>query len=230
MSADSDDDFATLSRRWLAASVRRRYSYGFTWLGRPVIQYPQDLLALQELLFRIRPRLVIETGIAHGGSLIFHASLLELLGDDGRVLGIDIDIRAHNRSALDAHPLRPRIDLLEGSSIDAGIAEQVHARAAGRSPVLVVLDSMHTEAHVLAELRLYSPLVAVGSYVVVLDTIIEDLPDDLYPDRPWSRGNNPKTAVHAFLGENKRFEIDHEIEARLGITTAPDGFLRCVRA
>lgn len=229
MSTDPDD-FAELSRRWLAASVRQRYSYGFTWLGRPVIQYPQDLLALQELVFRVRPRLVLETGIAHGGSLVFQASLLELLGDEGRVLGIDIDIRAHNRAALDAHPLRKRIDLLEGSSIDPQVAAQVHAHAAGRAPVLVVLDSMHTEAHVLAELRLYSPLVGPGSYVVVLDTVIEDLPDDLYPDRPWSRGNNPKTAVHAFLRENARFEIDHELEGRLGITTAPDGFLRCVRA
>jgi cephalosporin hydroxylase len=229
MSVEPEEDFAALSRRWLAASVRRRYSYGFTWLGRPVIQYPQDLLALQELLFRIRPRLVIETGIAHGGSLVFHASLLQLLGDEGRVLGIDVDIRAHNRAALDAHPLRPRIELLEGSSIDPHVAAQVRARAAGHAPVLVILDSMHTEGHVLDELRLYSPLVGVGSYVVVLDTVIEDLPDDLYPDRPWSRGNNPKTAVHAFLRENTRFEIDHELEGRLGITTAPDGFLRCVR-
>lgn len=223
------DDFDALSLRWLEASVRRKYSYGFTWLGRPVIQYPQDLLALQEIVWQTRPRLIVETGVAHGGSLVFHASLLELLGGDGRVLGIDIDIRAPNRAALDAHPLRRRIDLVEGSSVDPRVVAQVFDAARGREPVMVVLDSLHTHEHVLEELRRYAPLVRAGSYLVVLDTVIERLPDDLYPDRPWSRGDNPFTAVHAFLRESARFEIDREIEARLGITTAPDGFLRCVR-
>ncbi len=223
------DDFEELSRRWLEASVRRRYSYGFTWLGRPVIQYPQDLVALQELVWRVRPGLIVETGVAHGGSLVFHASLLELLGGDGRVLGIDVEIRPHNRAALDEHPLRRRIDLIEGSSIAPDVVAQVHAAARERAPVLVVLDSMHTHAHVLAELRAYAPLVSPQSYLVVLDTVIEHLPDDLYPDRPWSRGDNPFTAVRAFLAEDGRFEVDAQIEARLGITTAPGGFLRRVR-
>ncbi len=223
------DDFRELSRRWMEASVRRRYSYGFTWLGRPVIQYPQDLLALQELVCRVRPRLIVETGVAHGGSLVFHASLLELLAGDGRVLGIDVEIRPHNRAALDAHPLRRRIDLVEGSSIDPAVVAAACAAAEQRAPVMVVLDSLHTHAHVLAELRSYSPLVGAGSYLVVLDTVIEELPDDLYPDRPWSRGDNPMTAVRAFLAENTRFEVDRELEERLGITTAPSGFLRCVK-
>jgi cephalosporin hydroxylase len=221
-------EFETLSRNWLEESVRQRYSYNFTWLGRPVIQYPQDLMALQELIWRIRPEVIVETGIAHGGSLVFNASMLELIGGRGRVIGVDIDIRAHNRAALDDHPLRGRIELIEGSSIDEAVVRAVVESVGEARPVLVILDSMHTHAHVLAELRSYSPLVSAGSYVVVLDTVIADLPGDLYPDRPWSPEDNPRTATLEFLGEDSRFEVDTELEQRLAITTAPGGFLRCI--
>jgi cephalosporin hydroxylase len=217
-----------LSLEWIEQVSRYGYSYNFTWLGRPIIQFPQDVLAMQELIWRVRPRAIIETGIARGGSLIFYASMLELLGEEGRVLGIDIDIRPHNRAALLAHPLARRITLLEGSSVDETVITRVREFARG-SPVLVVLDSNHTHAHVLRELLLYSPLVTKGSYLVVLDTIIEDLPGDFFPDRPWGKGNNPKTAVREFLTTNDRFVIDKEIENKLLITVAPDGYLKCIK-
>ena len=222
-------EFSTLTNEWMAESVQQKYSYNFTWMGRPVIQYPQDLVALQELIWRVQPRVIVETGIAHGGSLVFSASMLELIGGDGRVIGIDVDIRAHNREALDAHPMRKRMELLEGSSIDPAVVALVTSSVGQDGPAMVLLDSMHTHDHVLEELRAYSGLVSDGSYLVVLDTIIEDLPADLYSDRPWSPGNSPKSAVRAFLEENLYFDIDTEIESRIAITTAPSGFLRCVR-
>jgi cephalosporin hydroxylase len=217
-----------LSLEWIEQVSRHKYSYNFTWLGRPIIQFPQDVLAMQELIWRVRPRAIIETGIARGGSLIFYASMLELLGEEGRVLGIDIDIRGHNRRAVLAHPLAPRITMLDGSSVDESVIARVRdfARTA---PVLVVLDSNHTHAHVLRELELYSPLVTKGSYLVVFDTIIEDLPDDFFPDRPWGKGNNPKTAVREFLTTNDRFVIDKEMENKLLITVAPEGYLKCIK-
>jgi cephalosporin hydroxylase len=217
-----------LSNRWIEAIAPYKYSYNFTWLGRPIIQFPQDLMALQEIIWKTRPELILETGIAHGGSLIFHASMLELLGGDGLVLGVDIDIRAHNRVEIERHPLSKRIAMLEGSSVDESIAAQVREMARGRQRVLVVLDSNHTHDHVLQELRLYSPLVQPGGYVVVLDTVIDDMPADSFPDRPWGQGNNPKTAVHEFLKTNRRFEIDRDIDSKLVITVAPDGYLKCI--
>jgi cephalosporin hydroxylase len=224
----ADDGLRSLSLSWLEASVRHNYSYNFTWLGRPIIQYPQDMVAIQEIIWSVRPDLIVETGIAHGGSLILSASLLELVGGDGHVLGIDIDIREHARIGVGGHPMAKRITMLEGSSLAPDIVRKVQKFAAGRHRVLVVLDSNHTHEHVLQELDLYSPLVRSGSYVIVLDTVIEDLPADLYPDRPWGPGNNPKTAVREFLSNNARFEIDRELESRLLITTAPEGFLKCV--
>jgi cephalosporin hydroxylase len=221
-------EFEALSRNWLEESVRQRYSYNFTWLGRPVIQYPQDLVALQELIWRIRPEVILETGVAHGGSLVFSASMLQLIGGPGRVIGIDIDIREHNRTALDDHPLRPRIELIEGSSIDPRVVEQVHSSIGADSPVMVILDSMHTHNHVLSELNAYSSLVTKDSYLVVLDTVIADLPADMYPDRPWSTDDNPRSAVNEFLKTTARFQVDSELEKRLAITTAPGGYLRCV--
>jgi cephalosporin hydroxylase len=223
------DEFSTLTNEWMAESVRQKYSYNFTWMGRPVIQYPQDLIALQELIWRIQPSVIVETGIAHGGSLVFSASMLELIGGHRRVIGIDIDIRAHNRAALDEHPMRERIELIEGSSIDPDIVATVRQCAGADAPVMVILDSMHTHEHVLEELRAYSPMVSSGSYLVVLDTVIEDLPADLYPDRPWAPGDSPKSAVRQFLEESDDFEIDAQLEGRIAITTAPSGFLRCVR-
>jgi len=229
-----DRDMRDLTRIWLRDTVKHSYSYNFTWLGRPIIQYPQDILAMQEIIWGVQPDLIIETGIAHGGSLVFSASMLELNAACGgpqnaEVLGIDIDIRPHNRAAIEAHPIFKRISLIEGSSIAPEVISQVHEKALDKKRVLVCLDSMHTHDHVLAELKGYAPLVTVGSYCVVFDTIIEDLPPDLFPDRPWSRGDNPKTAVHEWLSSNTGFEIDKTIEHKLLITVAPDGYLKRVR-
>lgn len=212
---------------FMRRSIDAKYSYNFSWMGRPIIQYPQDMVAMQEILWRVQPDLIIETGIAHGGSLVFYASICQLIGK-GEVLGIDIDIRAHNREAIESHPMAGRIRMLQGSSTDNGIIEQVRAQAAGKK-TLVVLDSNHTHAHVLAELEAYAPLVSVGSYCVVFDTVVEDLPPDLYPDRPWDVGNNPKTAVKAYLDRNSDFSIDEDVEAKTLITVAPGGYLRRVR-
>lgn len=224
----ADRDLQALSRVWVREIARHKYAYNFTWLGRPAIQFPQDLMALQEIIWRVRPDLIIETGIAHGGSLIFHASMLELLGGDGLVVGVDVDIRPHNRAEIEKHPLSKRIRMIQGSSVDEATAAQVRALAVGRKSVLVVLDSNHTHAHVLRELQLYSPLVTKGSYLTVFDTLIEDMPADLVQDRPWGPGNNPKTAVREFLKTNKRFVVDKDIEAKLLITVAPDGWLKCI--
>jgi cephalosporin hydroxylase len=223
-----DQELLALSREWFLRSCRHKYSYNFRWLGRPIIQFPQDILAMQEIIWQVKPDLIIETGIAHGGSLVFHASMLELLGGDGRVLGIDVDIRPHNRREIEAHPLAARIVMIEGSSIDKEVAEEARRLAEGRRRVLVVLDSHHTHDHVLRELELYSPLVKKGSYLVVFDTVIEDMPDDFFPDRPWRKGNNPRTAAREFLERNRRFEVDREIEDKLLITVAPEGYLKCV--
>lgn len=223
-----DRDLVAASRRWMLETAPYNYTYNFTWLGRPVIQFPQDLVAMQEIIWNTRPQLIIETGIAHGGSLIFYASILELIGD-GEVLGIDIDIRAHNRNAIDVHPMRRRISMIEGSSIDATVVAQVRNAAAGKSRVMVVLDSNHTHDHVLAELTAYAPLVTVGQYLVVFDTSVEDAPKELFVNRPWGPGNNPKTAVREFLRSHDEFEIDLAVESKLLITVAPDGYLRRVR-
>ncbi|MDH4098949.1 MAG: cephalosporin hydroxylase family protein [Nitrospirota bacterium] len=225
----SDTDLKRKSHEWFMAGSRYEYSYHFTWLGRPIIQFPQDIVALQEIIWSVKPDLIIETGIARGGSLIFSASMLELLGGDGEVIGIDIDIREHNRREIEKHPLFKRITMLEGSSIDDAMAKRIYELAKGRTRILVILDSNHTHEHVLRELELYSPLVAKDSYLVVFDTIVEEMPDDFFPNRPWGRGNNPKTAVREFLKKNDRFEIDSEFENKLLITVAPSGYLRCVK-
>ncbi len=230
----ADQDVQGLSRIWSRETNRNGYTYNFSWLGRPIIQYPQDMMAMQEIIWRVQPDLILETGIAHGGSLIFSASLLELNAacggpQDARVLGVDIDIRAHNRQAIEAHPLFRRIDMIEGSSIAPEIVEQVKAKAKGRKNVLVCLDSNHTHEHVLAELEAYAPLTTVGSYCVVFDTLIEDLPADMFSNRPWGPGNNPKTAVWEYLKSHSEFEIDKSIPHKLLITVAPDGYLKRVK-
>ena len=212
------------SNAWLLRTLPHGYSYNFRWMGRPIIQYPQDMVAMQEILWDVRPDLIVETGIAHGGSLVYYASLCELMGH-GEVLGIDIDIRPHNRQAIEAHPMAKRIRMIQGSSIAPEVIAQVAAAAAGRK-VLVVLDSNHTHEHVLAELEAYAPMVAVGSYCVVFDTVVEDLPAGLYPNRPWDVGNNPKTAVREFLSRNPGFVVDEATEAKISITVAPGGYLR----
>jgi cephalosporin hydroxylase len=213
---------------FLVESVKAKYSYNFSWFGRPLIQYPQDIIAMQELIFRIRPDVIVETGIAHGGSLIFNASMLQLLGK-GRVIGIDIDIRPHNRAEIEKSPFFHRIQLVQGSSIDREVFEKVKSSVASTDVVLVVLDSNHVHGHVLEELRLYSTLVRKGSYLVVFDTVIEYLPDSLNRDRPWGKGDSPYTAVQEFLAINDRFEVDEHIYNKLVVSVAPSGFLRCVR-
>ena len=248
-----DADLQALSLHWNINSARYQYTYNFTSLGRPIIQFPQDMVALQEIIWAVRPDLIIETGIAHGGSLILSASMLALLDycdavETGnsldprstrrRVLGIDIDIRPHNRAAIEAHPMSHRIDMIQGSSIAPEIVAQVRAAANGYNTVMVILDSNHTHQHVLAELEAYAPLTSRGSYCIVFDTIVEDLPDSMFPDRPWGKSDNPKTAVWQFLRRLKEegrtatdgtpltLEIDKAIENKLLITVAPDGYLR----
>lgn len=249
----NDASFLQLSTTWLFDAIKHGYAKNFSWLGRPVIQIPQDLYAIQEIIWKVKPDLVIETGIAHGGSLIMSASMLALLDyceavSEGRtidpsqskrrVVGIDIDIRRHNREAIEAHPLAHLIDMVQGSSIEPKIVGQVRDKAASHKKILVFLDSNHTHDHVLAELEAYAPLVSAGSYCVVWDTGIEGLPDGFVTDRPWGKGNNPKTAVFQFLarlenpgltaadGMPLRFEIDKLIEHKLAVTASPDGFLK----
>lgn len=251
----ADPRLAAATREWVALANPHKYSYHFEWLGRPIIQYPQDMVAMQELVWQVQPDLIIETGIAHGGSLVLSASLLAMLDycdavrsgtvldplkPSRRVVGIDIDIRTHNREAIEAHPMASRIDLVQGSSIATDVVDKVRELARGFRRVMVFLDSNHTHEHVLAELQAYGPLTSPGSYCCVFDTIIEDLPADAFPDRPWGPGDNPKTAVHAWLaqlqqapaagqdGTALRFEIDRAMQDKLQITVAPDGFLRRV--
>jgi len=227
--AGEDEKLRTLSLQWVNTSARYLYSYNFTWMGHPIIQFPQDIIAMQEIIWQVKPNLIIETGIAHGGSLIFYASLLELIGGDGQVLGVDIDIREHNRVEIEKHPMFKRIRMIEGSSIDDNTVKKVYDFAKNKKRVLVVLDSNHTHNHVLKELQLYSKLVTKGSYLIVFDTIVEDMPEDFFPDRPWGQGNNPKTAVWKFLQTNDRFKVDREIENKLLITVAPGGYLKCIK-
>jgi cephalosporin hydroxylase len=225
-------------------SCKYKYSYNFEWMGRPIIQYPQDIQAMHEIIWQVKPDLIIETGIAHGGSLIFSASQLAMLEycaaiKSGEllnpkqpkrlVLGIDIDIRAHNRAAIEAHPMASHIQMIQGSSIDPDIIERVTQIAKNYQRVLVCLDSNHTHDHVLAELNAYAPLTSPNSYCIVFDTVIEDMPDNLFPDRPWSKGNNPKTAVWQYLTTHPDFEIDQTIPHKLLITVAPDGYLKRIR-
>jgi cephalosporin hydroxylase len=232
LGSDAEVIDATLS--WMSRVNRAKYTYHFEWMGRPIIQYPQDIVAVQEIIWSVKPDLIIETGIAHGGSLVFSASMLELNAisggpKDAQVLGLDIDIRAHNRAAIEAHPMARRISMIEGSSIAPDVVAEVEAKARGKSSVLVLLDSNHTHDHVLAELEAYAHLTSVGSYCVVFDTAIEDMPDDAFSDRPWGKGNNPKTATWDFLKRHPEFEIDMSIQQKLLITVAPDGYLRRVR-
>jgi cephalosporin hydroxylase len=225
-----DDDLKKRSLDWMIAADKYKYCYNFTWLGRPIIKYPTDIAATQEIIWRVKPDLIIETGVAHGGSLMLSASMLELLGGNGRVIGIDIDIRAHNRKEIEAHPLSKRIDLVEGSSVDAETIARVRELSTGFTNVMVFLDSLHTHAHVAAELEIYAPMVTIGSYLVLPDTFIEYFPKGYYAhNRPWDVGNNPMTALREFLKDNDAFVIDRELNAKLMISEAFDGYLIRVR-
>lgn len=225
----NDTDVQALSRIWVREIARHKYAYNFTWMGRPIIQFPQDMVAMQEIIWATKPDLIIETGIAHGGSLIYYASLMEMMGLDGYVLGVDIDIRAHNKAEIEAHPMHKRIEMIQGSSVVPGTVAAVAEHVKGKKSVLVVLDSNHTHDHVLHELKFYSPFVTLNNYLVVYDTLVEDMPEDLIQDRPWGKGNNPKTAVWEFLKNTNQFKIDKMIEAKILITVAPDGYLKRVR-
>ena len=227
-----------LAADFLTESAKENYSYNFEWLSRPIIQYPQDIVATQEIIWKVKPDLIIETGIAHGGSLVLSASILALLdycdaleageildpqNPKRKVIGVDIDIRVNNRKALDIHPMRNRMELIEGSSISSDIIDQVHSLAKGFERVMVFLDSNHTHDHVLAELEAYASLVSSGSYCVVFDSVIDDLPSP--PDRSWGPGNSPKSALYEYLEHSNDFEIDKMIEDKILITVAPDGYL-----
>lgn len=219
------------ANEFMIQSIPIKYSYNFQWMGRPIIQYPQDLIAVQEIIWNVKPDLIIETGVAHGGSAVFYASLLELNAQSGgpknaEVWCIEIDLRSHNREALLAHPMYPRLRTIDGSSVDEQIAGLVSKKAAQCQRVLVTLDSNHSHDHVLRELQLYAPLVSVGSYCVVFDTIIEDLEGTEIPDRPWGQGDNPKTAVIEFLSSNSDFVVDEDIDNKLLISAAPSGYLK----
>ena len=234
-----------LTMEWmLKVGLGGKYTYNFKYLGRPVIQFPQDMVAMQEIIWKIKPDLIIETGIAHGGSLILSASMLALLDlcdaiESGatinpreskrKVLGIDIDIRAHNREAIESHPMASRIQMIQGSSIAPEVVEQVKAVAKNYQRVLVCLDSNHTHDHVLAELEAYAPLTSIGSYCIVFDTIVEDMPKAMFSDRPWGPGNNPKTAMQEYLKTHPEFEIDKSIDHKLLISAAPEGYLKRVK-
>ncbi len=239
-----DRDLQALSRMWTRDVAKHKWSYNFAWMGCPAIQFPNDAWAMQELIWKVKPDLIIESGIAHGGSLICYASMLALLDMceaveskrplDPRttkrtVLGLDIDIRAHNRTEIEKHPMANWVQMIQGSSVAADTIAQVKEIAKGYSRILVSLDSNHTHEHVLAELKAYAPLVSPGSYCVVFDTVIEDLPAEFWKDRNWGPGNNPRTAVWEYVKTNKDFEIDKSIADKLLITVAPDGFLKRVR-
>lgn len=224
-----NDNLKSASKAFNDASNSNQYSYNFSWMGRPIIQYPQDMIAMQEIIWEVKPDLIIETGIAHGGSLIYYASLLELIGN-GEVLGIDIDIRAHNKAEIEKHPMYKRIKMIEGSAISEETLSQVKSAAAGKQKILVCLDSNHTHAHVLKELEMYAPFVSIGSYIVVFDTIVEDLPENYFnQQRPWGIGNNPKTAVYDFLKTTSDFVIDESIDHKLLISVAPEGYLKRIK-
>jgi cephalosporin hydroxylase len=229
---NKDVGFLNLSKKWLLQSLKHQYSYHFRWLGIPIIQYPQDIIATQEIIWNVKPDLIIETGIARGGSLIFSASILQMIGK-GSVLGIDIDIRKHNKIAIKKHPLSKRITMIEGSSIDEKVVNKVKTIAKTKKRVMVFLDSNHTYEHVLKELELYSSLVKKGSYIIVFDTIIDDIPNNWWgkhiSTRPWNKKNNPKSAVKDFILKNNRFKIDHTIDNKILLTVAPSGFLKCTK-
>lgn len=224
-----DPTFQSMSRDWLINSFRHRYSYNFRWLGLPIIQYPADIVAMQEVIWQMRPQVIVETGVARGGSLVFYASMLQLLGQDGVVVGVEVALTDENRKAIETHPLAGRIRLVDGSSVADETVAQVKRTVGAAAPVLVILDSLHTHDHVLQELRAYAPLVRRGSYLVVFDTLIENLPAEVIGDRPWGKGDNPKTAVQAFLKETNRFEIDRSFDDRLLLSVCSTGFLRCTR-
>lgn len=250
---DADARWQDLSAQWLDRAFRQKYMYNFSWLGRPIIQLPADMVAFQEIVWSVKPDLIIETGIAHGGSLILSASLLAMLDhtqamQEGsvidprkpkrKVLGIDIDIRSHNRNEIEQHPFMPYITMMQGSSVDRALIDSVYDMAKNYKKIMVCLDSNHVHEHVFNELKLYAPLVSRGSYCIVFDTIVQKLPDDVFPDRPWCHGNNPYTAVSEYLkflsreprkaydGDDLHFVHDKTMDQKLLLSSNPGGYLK----
>ena len=222
-----DQELRQKSLDWMLHADKYKYTYNYSWMGRPIIKYPNDILILQEMIWKLKPDYIVETGIAHGGSIIFSASMLELLGH-GEVIAVDIDIRKHNRDEIEKHPMNKRITMIEGSSIDPEIVNAIKEKVKGKK-VLVCLDSNHTHEHVLEELRMYSDMVNVDSYIVCPDTFVEYFPKGYCNDRPWDVGNNPMTALIAFLKEDDRFIIDKDIDNKLMITEGFDGYLKRIK-
>jgi cephalosporin hydroxylase len=224
-----NQELMRLGYKFVEESSQYQYSYNFDWLGLPIIQYPQDIIAIQEIIWKIKPDLIIETGVARGGSLIFYSSILELIGKKGKVIGVEIDLRKHNKENILAHPLSRNISFVEGSSIDEDVFKTVKNQIKENDKVLVILDSNHTHDHVLSELQLYSSLVTMDSYVIVMDTSIDYMPDNYFPDRSWGPNNNPRTAVKEFIAKNDSFEIDAQIHNKLIISVAYDGYLKRIK-
>lgn len=226
----ADEELRRKSIDWMLHADQYKYTYNYSWMGRPIIKYPNDMVVQQELMWQLKPDLIIETGIAHGGSIIFSASMMEMMGIDGEVVGVDIDIRSHNRNEIENHPMMKRITMFEGGSTDPAIFEQVKKKCEGKKCVMVVLDSLHSHQHVYDELQLYPDLVTAGSYLLLPDTFIELFPKGYYSqDRPWDVGDNPMTAMRKFLSEDNRFEIDEAIDNKLMITEGVKGYLKRVR-
>ncbi len=225
-----DEELRQKSLDWMLHADRYKYTYNFSWMGRPIIKFPADIVIQQELMWRIKPDLVIETGIAHGGSIIFTASMMEMMGIDGEVIGLDIDIRRHNRDLIEAHPMMKRITMIEGSSTEPSIVQRVHEMATGKKCVMVILDSLHSHEHVYNELKAYANLVTVGSYCVLPDTFIEFFPKGYYSEnRPWDVGDNPYTAMKQFLSECDDFANDRSLTDKAMVTETIDGYLKRVK-
>lgn len=212
--------------KWVKVLTENRLHYEIDWLGVPVIQTPEDLILMQELIFKVQPDFVIETGIAHGGGLIYYASLMELLSK-GKVIGIDIEIREHNRKVIEAHPLFKRIEMIEGDSTSEETIQKIRKKIPGNSKVIVCLDSDHTKSHVLKELELYKSFIIPGGYFVVFDTIISKLAKQVTAERQYIN-NSPKEAVDEFLKKYNNFEIDKDFN-KLFVSCSPDGYLRRIK-
>ena len=238
-----DQLFLELSQNWMNQSWKHKYTYHFNWLGRPIIQMPQDILALQEIIWNIKPDLIIETGIAHGGSLCLTASLLALLELEEiknnsinqdqirkrKVIGIDIDIRQHNRELIENHFLSDKIEMIESSSVNKDTFNKIKSLSKDYSNILVMLDSNHTESHVLEELNLYSSLISKNSYCIVFDTIVEKMDSEFSKNRPWNKKNSPQSAIQKFLKRNNNFVVDNTIDKKIILSMAPGGFLKKIK-
>lgn len=225
---EQDNEVQQLAIDLITKSDQHFHAYQWNWLGLPIIQMTEDVMAAQELIWKVKPDVIVETGIAWGGSMVLYASMLELIGK-GEVIGIDLVLPQSNIDKIMAYPFSKRISMIQGSSIDQSIVDQVKAKIKPGQTVMLMLDSNHTHAHVLDELKMYSPLVTKDSYIIVSDTIVEDIPPQAHRPRPWGPGDNPKTAVNEFLKTTDRFELDAYYNAKILMTFDKGGYLRCVK-